>query len=71
MLTDQLLIVVTALGHLENDILQRSPLGDLPVYAMGHARRDLTNVQDEVTNLTPHVVLGYQTSATDWSHVVV
>jgi hypothetical protein len=36
----------------------------LPVYAMGHARRDLTNVQDEVTNLAPHVVLRHQTSVT-------
>jgi hypothetical protein len=66
MLTHQLLVIVTALGHLEDDVLQRSPLGDLPVYAMGHARRDLTNIQDEITNLAPHIVLEYQTSATHW-----
>ena len=63
MLTDHLLVVVTALCHFENDVLQRCSLSDLPMQAMCCARRDLTNVQDEVADLAPHVVLYHLVSA--------
>jgi hypothetical protein len=76
MLTDLLLVVVTTLSHLENDVLQRSALSDLPMQAMCLARENLTNVQNEIANLAPHVVLHtshqrytgdmYQVDIPDW-----